>query len=475
MRQLSGILVLAVFALAICSSHARKPRFDPFVTYEWQEVYDDKLYMNTRDPGAGQSMCDKSVKQLVGYYSAGGDKKYFFWLFEARKTVPKDSPTVMWLTGGPGCSSMMALFTENGPCTVNPEGTDTIPNPYSWTERANVFWVDQPPGTGFSEGSYDQNEDGVALDMHAFLEALFKAKPEYNNRFYISGESYAGHYIPAIANYIFEQNKGTGFKINMAGVAIGNGWTDPELQFASFPEMAYKSTTTKPFVSEAEYKAMVAVVPACQQFVNLCDTGSTYSCYVAEAVCEASLMGAVQAHNKNPYDLRLDCGDKPLCYDNTNLETFLNDPKVKQNLGVNPDKEWAVCDTTVYINFLEDFVKSFHKRLVPLIEAGVPVLIYAGDQDYICNWIGVKSWTLALEWSGQKKFNAAQDLPYKLPSGKDIGLRRSAGSFTFLQVFEAGHMVPMDQPEAALFMINDFIHQNSALTWLEQNIETASG
>ena len=68
-----------------------------------------------------------------------------------------------------------------------------------------------------------------------------------------------------------------------------------------------------------------------------------------------------------------------------------------------------------------------------------------GDADYICNHIGNKAWTLALEWSGQEAFNNAKDVKWtsKL-TGKEAGDFRMAGNFGFLRVFEAGHMVPYD-------------------------------
>ncbi len=108
--------------------------------------------------------------------------------------------------------------------------------------------------------------------------------------------------------------------------------------------------------------------------------------------------------------------------------------------------------------------------LEPMLEGGVRVLIYAGDVDFICNWIGNKAWTKALPWSGHKEFSSATDENWvytdaQNPStpAKVGGLARSAkaasgeGSLTFLQVYEAGHMVPMDQPAAALALLNGFL------------------
>jgi cathepsin A (carboxypeptidase C) len=102
-----------------------------------------------------------------------------------------------------------------------------------------------------------------------------------------------------------------------------------------------------------------------------------------------------------------------------------------------------------------------------MLEAGVRVLIYAGDVDFICNWMGNKAWTKSLKWTGHNSFNeeADHDWIYTNSENQAVkgGLARTAhgqsgrGSLTFLQVFEAGHMVPMDQPQAALSLLNTFL------------------
>ena len=157
----------------------------------------------------------------------------------------------------------------------------------------------------------------------------------------------------------------------------------------------------------------------------------------------------------NPYDMRMRCENPPLCYSFENIGKFLNNPDVQRKLGVR--KEWAECDTMVNMYFQQDFMRSFHQLIPEMLEAGVRVLIYAGDVDYICNWIGNKHWTLDLEWEGKRAFNEAADIPYKTSNGSDVGLARTHGGFTFLQVFQAGHMVPMDKPVESLFMFNEFL------------------
>merc|ERR1719473_2174182 len=135
------------------------------------------------------AICDP-VKQYSGYYTLPpGDKHYFYWSFESRND-PSTDPVLLWMTGGPGCSSEVALFGENGPCSVNANGTDTIKNPYSWNTKASVLYIDQPAGTGFSYGAgVDHGEKGVARDMYDFLQQFFKAHPKYQKLpFFAFGE-----------------------------------------------------------------------------------------------------------------------------------------------------------------------------------------------------------------------------------------------------------------------------------------------
>lgn len=151
-------------------------------------------------------LCDDSVKQYSGYFTVDPrlNKKYFFWFFESRNRTVRP-PTTLWLSGGPGMSSMLGLLMENGPCRVQKNSTTTF-NQYSWTESSNMLWVDQPPGTGFSTGAYDRDEEEVSEDMYIFLQAFFRRFPHFNDRFFITGESFGGQYVPSLAATIIKKN-----------------------------------------------------------------------------------------------------------------------------------------------------------------------------------------------------------------------------------------------------------------------------
>ena len=152
------------------------PGYFPFLEYRSYNLKENEM--------GNSDLCDASSKSISGYmdikgskYDQSGEEKHlFFWMFEKRNAQNSTStsdeiPFVVWLTGGPGCSSTMALLTENGPCSVKADGETTTPNPYSWTEAAHVLWLDQPAGVGFSYGEEtDNSEDMVAEDAYFFLQ-----------------------------------------------------------------------------------------------------------------------------------------------------------------------------------------------------------------------------------------------------------------------------------------------------------------
>lgn len=409
------------------------------------------------------TICDSSVKQYSGYLDAADDAKYFMWTFESR-SKPATDPLVLWLTGGPGCSGQLALLTENGPCHLDADGKEVI-NKYSWNSNANVIWVDQPAGTGFSTGEPGSvhDEDGVQKYMYRFMQSFYKELPQFKGRdFYIFGESFAGHYIPAIAHYFNEQNKAKtgGEHIPLKGVGIGNGMTNPEIQYQWYPRMAYDGgkaeggSLKKGAVGIIKKGLMDAVVPICTHEIHACNAGSNSSCQTAYIACNVGLTTPYSSTGLNPYDMRIKCAKPPLCYDFDVPTAYLNSARVQAAIGVNAT--WASCNMDVNKGFMEDFMHNYHLKIPALLADGIEVLAYAGDVDYICNWLGNKKWVLDLEWPNKAAFNAAEDKAYNV-ADKQVGRLRSSNGFHFLQIYQAGHLVPMDQPETALAFVNEMI------------------
>jgi cathepsin A (carboxypeptidase C) len=415
------------------------------------------------------TICDPSVKQHSGLLDAGNDTKYFFWLFESRSS-PSTDPLVIWLTGGPGCSSTLALLAENGPCTLD-GGGKTTPNPHSWNSRANVLWLDQPQSTGFSTGKLEVSgdEDETVEHFYTFLMNFYKALPQYKkNGLYISGESYGGHWVPAVAHRVWQ---GGLANAPLKGILIGNGLTNPEEQYNWYWKMAQDGGKTEGGTLKESPVGRLGVGTmrlgsgACVKAIGKCNDANSSlqgaACSAAFAACAYTQNVPYQLTGYNPYDMRIKCEKPPLCYDFSQVTTFLNTPEVQKAIGAT--KKWASCNLLVNKAFTNDFMKNYHRKIPDLLSNGVRVLIYAGDVDFICNWLGNKHWTLKLDWSHKEDFNAAEEKPYLLADGKtEFGKLRQTHGLAFLQVYQAGHMVPMDKPEAALTMLNDFISEKVA-------------
>lgn len=438
------------------------------VTRKWTQMKHKSFPKYSIRVNQEAQLCDPKVNQITGYLDTEDGKHFFFWFFESRRNPSKD-PLVLWLNGGPGCSSLTGLLMELGPCRVNPGGQDTTINKNSWNNEANVMFLDQPVGTGFSytDGKAVSSTLAAAEDVYAFLEIFLSEFTKFSKSdFHITGESYAGHYIPAIATAITEGNgkvlSGNGLvTINLKSIAIGNGLTDPLVQYKYYPDMAC-DTKYGPVLEEEECDAMRKSYETCKTFIQACyKFQNTLSCVPSSIYCNNAMIGPFQKTGKNVYDIRTDCDpSNPLCYSILNdIEIYLNLESVQTILGV--DKTYEGCTRSVNMKFLfnGDWMKPFVRHIPVLLEKGIQVLIYAGDADYICNWIGNKAWVTELEWFGSEGFRNATDYEWiSKTTGKSAGEVRSYGHLTFIRVYNAGHMVPYDQPEHSYEMIKTWFY-----------------
>ncbi|KAJ2768095.1 hypothetical protein IWQ57_003680 [Coemansia nantahalensis] len=417
-------------------------------------------------------VCDSGGTQLSGYLDTAADKHFFFWFFEAKnKPANGTAPMVVWLNGGPGCSSMVGALTELGPCLVAPDGKSTVDNPYGWNQNANLLVIDQPVGTGFSHGSMVNNSRSAADDLVAMLLLFYKTYPEYHaDDLHVFGESFAGHFIPAIGSAIVDHNARVAragskasdpanLHIPLTSIGIGNGLIDPKTQFKYYSKMACDSTYP-PVLPQDTCASMDGNHTACASLIDTCyDKQDPQSCRFADNICKIAITDPYDKYvDNNVYDVRKKCGEAKLCYPITEAASqFLNMSWVQHALNAK-DTKFQECSGDVYKKFRAgyDYMRSYAGDLAKLLDEGVRTLIYAGDADWICNWYGVKAVMQELEWCGKTSFNAAPDTKWSVGSNA-AGELRTASNLSFLRVFEAGHMVPMDQPKAALQMLDGWL------------------
>uniref|UniRef100_K3XA24 Carboxypeptidase n=1 Tax=Globisporangium ultimum (strain ATCC 200006 / CBS 805.95 / DAOM BR144) TaxID=431595 RepID=K3XA24_GLOUD len=399
------------------------------------------------------------------------DDHYFYWFFESRND-PSTDPLVLWLTGGPGCSSLGALLGENGPCRVYPNLTTSI-NPFSWTNNANVIWLDQPTNVGYSYGlneDLDHNEADVQTNIYWFLQGFLDTHPAFVGRpLYITGESYAGHYVPAAAHYIWKQkqhgNHAVAARLNLQGIAIGNGLVNPVIQSEHALDMV-NNTYNVTLLNASELAVVKAALPICTLLLEDCQD-EVGICAVALEYCQMKVMDSLSQTNRNQYDIRMECHEEdPMnCYDGSQNARYLNSALVRAYLNISDEqpRDWQVCSATVGKGFIFDIMRGFDEYIVELLDlANIRVLIYAGDADLVCNWYGNDAWTKALSWTHKTDFNAAKEHPFHvhLTSDETIDagtVRAFENQLTFIRIFNSGHFVPLDQPNVASDMITRFL------------------
>lgn len=370
----------------------------------------------------------------------------FYWFF-ASQNDPSTDPLLLWLTGGPGCSSMVALFYENGPYRIA-DDLSIIENPYSWNTKANLLYVDQPVGTGFSYADnpddYVYNEKQVSHQLYLFLDQFIEMHPSLKRRdFYLFGESYAGHYVPAFASRILDEE--SSFQLSFKGIGIGNGWVDPKIQYGAYAPFAFENHLINKFTEETINETN----KACTALIDERDWIAAYD------VCNLVVVDPIllEAGNINVYDIRKPCTYPPLCYNFNLVSELLARTDVQKSLGVYPST-WDMCSSQVYARLFGDWVKNYEVFVPRILQSGVKVIVYSGMDDFICNYVGGKEWVAALNWTG---YAQAPRVEWKNATGEVAGYAKSSNGLTFLAMTNAGHMVPMDQPGNALSMLEHFI------------------
>jgi serine carboxypeptidase-like clade 2 len=248
-------------------------------------------------PGLKEAPC---FTHWSGYAKTATEgKELFSWVLEA-ETEPESKPVVLWLNGGPGCSSLGGMWTELGPFVANKDQSLSL-NPYSWNKAANMIFVEQPAGVGFSYPAMDTNDTITADDTYHALLDIFAQLPALRGKpFYVFGESYGGHYVPNTVKRIQDGNaalpEGDPKIINIKGFGVGHGYTDWALDF----NMNGPYGREHALCSERQYEA---AMEACN--------GSTVACFWPNpaAQCDPKCNDAVQAATANAMGGTIDIYD----------------------------------------------------------------------------------------------------------------------------------------------------------------------
>ncbi|KAI1289754.1 putative serine carboxypeptidase CPVL [Halotydeus destructor] len=394
------------------------------------------------------------VESYAGYLTVNEeyDSNMFFWFFPA---ADAKAPILLWLQGGPGGTSMFGLFVENGPLQILANNS-AILREYGWSRKYSTVYIDNPVGTGFSftkhDAGYATNQTDVASDLFEALQQFFTLFHEYQaNDFYVTGESYAGKYVPAIAYKIHTEGKNA--KMSLKGISIGDGLCDPETQgdYASFLyQVGLLDENQRDKMAAEQVKA-----------IRYIQRGQFYDAFVIfDTILNGDLIsGKTLFFNATgmTYYFNLLSTNQP--EDMGYFNDYLQLPETRNaihvgNLTFNDGR-------IVEEHLVNDIMQSIKPWLAVLMD-NYKVLMYSGQLDIIVAAPLTENFLHNVRWSGQDEYLKTAKQVWKVdPSDRDVaGYVRHVRDFYHVIVRNGGHMLPYDQPRRSFYMIDNFINDS---------------
>ncbi|CAN6169373.1 unnamed protein product [Urochloa humidicola] len=405
---------------------------------------------------------DQARPTLSGYLNVHdrNDNSLYFAFYEANDTdhpITDETPLLVWLQGGPGCSSLIGNFEEIGPYVLN--GTSLAYNPYSWNHRFGVIFIDNPLGTGFSVPKsvedIPRDQHTIAAQLLAALQSFmdlddrgfFRARP-----LFLAGESYAGKYIPAAASHILYANDHylpSERRLRLEGIAIGNGMTDPVEQVSVHASQAYFAG----LINAEQRQYVEAMQNETVRYVNGKDwqrareVRNDIMDFLKKATGVATLFNYARAKGNRLQPLR----------------DLLDTPEVRAALRVrgDDDRPFVRCRKDDVGKALhEDIMKSVRDDVDDVLKrGGVRVLLFQGVFDLHLGPASVEAWVRQLGWDGRDLFLHAERTVWK-PWGDHgvlAGHVQGYGPLTNMVVAGAGHMAAGDNRPATQAMIERWV------------------
>lgn len=396
-----------------------------------------------------------NVTSHAGYVTV--NKKYdsnlFFWFFKSEKDW-KNAPIAVWLQGGPGYSSLFGLFNENGPYVILNKNKLKL-RKYSWHIYCNMIFIDSPVGTGYSftksDEGYARNQSDVGKDLFAAMVQILKLFPEIkNNPFFITGESYAGKYIPALGYAIHKYNPSSDVKVNLHGLFIGNGLTDPENMIPMYAETLYSLG----FIDYNEKKEFHQRQEEIVHAIRNRDWDKATLLYTQLIIGYSFFPYPTLYSNvtgiSNYYNYIFGSTAEWKDYESD----FVLSNYFRKSVHVGKIKRDDGSKTESL--FKSDIAKSVIHMVKELVEH-YRVQFYNGQLDVICAYPLTENFLRKMEWSGANEYRRKRRKIWKI-GGEVAGYVKTHGRLSEVLVRNAGHMVPTDQPKWAFELFNKFIY-----------------
>ena len=441
-----------------------------------------------------------------GYLKTNIDGNELFYLYAPSQNDPSTAPIMLWLNGGPGCSSLFGFLAEIGPVCSDNFASEWKVNPFSWNTNANLLAIEQPAGVGFSktvDPKFLWTDDVTADNLLAGVKDFLKEFNMQDREFYISGESYAGVYIPFLATHMLEDTSSD--KVNLKGILVGNGLTDFDtdversmVEFGFYHGMI-STETYNIFKNNCPHKPD-ELVPEEQENLELNDgfypRNVTHKCNEIRDLIRAKLGGSdiYEIYILGPSRSRISLNDpfylnskftmkktiinklkefknkqenlykgnlKSIlependvwpngCGDDLFFDYFLNEEEVKRKLAIYDESiRWTQC-----FNINYDMSASFKFYSETMLKyPDVKVWVFSGTEDGVLPTLGTMRWINKLPFTIQTKWKQ-----WKVGNQVAGYVQKYQEGLVIVTVKGAGHMVPQDQRASAYNMVTAFFN-----------------
>jgi carboxypeptidase C (cathepsin A) len=380
----------------------------------------------------------------AGYMKISETKKLFYWLFPARTQNP-EAPLILFLEGGPGCSTAYQIFMGMGPFRINDDLTLTQ-NPYSWTDIADVLFIDQPIGTGFS---YADNTDSLVSTSQEAAEYLLQffihfleKYPSYKTRsFYITGESYGGRFATITANLFRIKAQEAGLP-KFSAILLGNPLLDFGTQMKHHPNFTMKHKLVNTF----KYELSKLGIFLTSVFVSVNLKGPALLIYrMSEKV--------LTSHTEFNQEF---IGEPPMDYSKINkfMDLATTRAKLPSEIGSSP---FVLMNEEVGNKMADELFDDVKPVLADLLESKVHVVIFEGEMDWLLDHEGMYDVVSHIPWQGKDAFMEAQSNQWYV-HGQVLALYYKYEELIYVSVRDAGHTVTAAQPLFALDMLDRVIY-----------------
>jgi len=436
-------------------------------------------------------------RMFSGYIKVAPTRKLFYWFTESQAATASKDPVMLWTNGGPGCSGLSGFLTENGPFRPLVNGSGLRMNQYSWNKIANTIFIEQPAGVGFStidDPDYKYNDAEAAADNLAFIRGWFAKYPQYkSNRFYITSESYGGHYLPTLAYELLVNGTDV---TNFKGFAVGNPltwlpyrnfgqfgtWADHQLlprplwleylenkcvppnvsDATAFRDAPFKSSDVCGSLEDTMSTITEGMNPYALDFPTClpATTGRRERLAMSRTIERANRAAEQTTDKKKDITQVADYFPNYIPCEDSWAGQYLHRSDVIEAIhAVSPAGGWQECSDPINEGWSQkDLNAPMMEYYQKLVASGkkYDLLIYSGDDDSVCATLGTQQFIWDLGLAITKPWAQWKD-------GDDqiAGFHVQFEGLHFATVHGAGHMCPSTRPAQTLDLLQKFLNN----TW----------